>query len=124
MTANEFPILRIEMWHGVLLLALALAFVPIGMLDPWALLLGGLFMGINLLLLGFGIRWILTPLSTRGRVRAGVMLLVLKLGIFLVLLWFLFSRVRLDAPSFAVGVSTLLVAILLERLWATTLRGD
>lgn len=122
--SKEFPILKIEMWHGFLLLGLALVLVPLRILEPWGLFLGGLFMGLNLLLLSFGIRWVLTPFSTHGRVKAGVVLLVLKLGMFLALLSFLFWRIEVDAPSFAVGVSCLLAAIILERLWALTSRDN
>ncbi len=122
--AQEFPIFKIELWHGALLSGLASVLVPLQILDPWGLFMGGLFMGLNLLLLSFGIRWALTPFSTQGRVKAGVVLLILKLGMFLALLSLLFLRVELDAPSFAVGVSCLLAAIILERLWALTSRGN
>ena len=91
--------------------------------DPTALLVGGVFMGINFLLLSFGIAWVLTPLAGRGRVKAGVGLLVLKIVIFLGLLSALFFRFELDALSFALGFSTLIVAILLEAVRRTvTLR--
>ncbi|MBM4298126.1 MAG: hypothetical protein FJ143_10335 [Deltaproteobacteria bacterium] len=87
-----------------------------GAIDITALLLGGLFMGVNFLLLSFGIAWVLTPLAGKGRVKAGVGLLVLKLLIFLGLLSLLFFRFEMDALSFALGFSTLLVAIIIEAL--------
>lgn len=108
------PILRIELWHGSFLLALAALAVPLRLLDPWALMLGGLFMGVNFLLLGYGIRWLLGALAARGRVRAGIFLLVLKFMLFLGALSALMLQVPLDARSFAVGISCLLAAIVVE----------
>ncbi len=111
-------VLWIELWHGLLVLALLVLLVPPQILEPWALLLGGVFMGLNFLLLSYGIRWVLTPFAVKGRVRAGLCLLILKLGLFLGLLSALFFRFELDGPSFAVGISCLLVAIILESFWA------
>jgi hypothetical protein len=76
-------------------------------------------MGVNFLLLGFGVAWLLRPLASKGKIKAGISLLVLKILIFLGLLLVLFFRIQLDAISFAVGFSTLLVAILLETLRKT-----
>jgi hypothetical protein len=73
-------------------------------------------MGLNFLLLGYGVAWVLTPLASRGRVKVGVGLLASKIGIFLALLATLFFRVELDAISFALGFSTLLLAILVESI--------
>lgn len=115
---SRSPVLVIEMWHGILLLALVLLLVPMRILEPWALLLGGLFMGVNFLLLSYGIRWVLTPFAAKGRVRAGILLLLLKFALLLGLISTLFLRFKLDAPSFAVGVSSLLAAIVVERIWA------
>jgi len=115
-TAAKRTILRIEFWHAILLLGLAAALGRSGAIDITALLLGGLFMGVNFLLLSFGIAWVLTPLAGKGRVKAGVGLLVLKLLIFLGLLSLLFFRFEMDALSFALGFSTLLVAIIIEAL--------
>lgn len=86
----DWPVLRIEVCHGFLLLALAALLVPPGSLDAWGLLLGGLFMGVNFLLLSFGIRWLLSPFAAKGRIRAGIVLLVLKMLLFLGLLSALF----------------------------------
>ncbi len=112
------PVLRIELWHALLLLALLALLVPLGALDAWGLLSGGLFMGVNFLLLSCGIRWILSPFSAKGRIRAGIFLLALKMLLFLGLISAVFFRFRLDAGSFAVGVSTLLAAIVIEQVWA------
>ncbi|HSE87343.1 MAG TPA: hypothetical protein VLJ79_14055, partial [Candidatus Binatia bacterium] len=71
---------------------------------------------INFLLLSYGVAKLLTPLASRGRVKAGVGLLILKIVIFLALLATLFFRVQVDALSFALGFSTLLLAILVEAL--------
>ena len=117
-------VLRIELWHGLLVLALLALLVPAGILYPWALLLGGLFMGGNFLLLSCGIRWLLTPFAVKGRLRAGIFLLLLKFALFLGLVLALFLRVQLDVPSFAVGVTCLLVAIVMERLWAYRWIGE
>lgn len=73
-------------------------------------------MGVNFLLLGYGVRWVLVPLAGRGRVRAGVFLLILKFVGFFGLLTLLFLRGEFDAISFSVGFSTLLLAIVLEAL--------
>jgi hypothetical protein len=72
-------IVRIELWHGLLLLATALTLGQSGFIELKALLIGGLFMGVNFFLLGFGVLWVLAPLASKGRVTAGVSLLILKI---------------------------------------------
>jgi hypothetical protein len=114
--AAKKTILRIELWQGILLIALLAAFGGSHWLDPTALLVGGVFMAINFLLLSFGVAWVLTPLAGKGRVKAGVGLLVLKIVLFLGLLTTVFFRFDLDAVSFALGFSTLIMAILFEAL--------
>jgi hypothetical protein len=114
--ASKKTILRIELWHVVMLLALLVTLAPGKFVEPVGLLIGGLFMGINFLLLSYGVAWVLTPLAGKGRVKAGVGLLILKIGIFLALLATLFFRVQVDAISFALGFSTLLLAILVEAI--------
>ena len=114
--AARTTILRIELWHGLLLLVLVLTIGRAKLLDPRALLVGGVFMGVNFLLLGFGVSWILAPLAGRGKVRLGVVLLVLKILLFLGLLTAIFFRFDLDAISFAVGFSTLILAVLVEAM--------
>jgi hypothetical protein len=109
-------ILRIELWHGILLLVLLAGLGPSAMIDPTALLLGGVFMGVNFLLLSLGVAWVLTPLAGKGRIKAGIGLLVLKIVIFLGLLTTLFYRLDLDAVSFALGFSSLIIAIFLEAI--------
>lgn len=109
-------ILRIECWHGVLLLALFLVLGRGTAIDGMALIAGGVFMGVNFLLLSFGIGWVLTPLANKGRVKLGVSLLVLKIVFFLALLTTVFFRFQLDAISFALGFSTLIVAIVVEAV--------
>lgn len=111
-------VLRIELYHGLLVLALLLLLVPAQFLEPGGLLLGGLFMGLNFLLLSQGIRRVLTPFAGKGRVRMGVLLLTLKMIFFLGLLSVLFFRVHFDPLSFAVGVSCLLAAIVLQGIWS------
>ena len=114
--ASKKTILRIELWHVVMLLALLVTLAPGKFVEPEGLLIGGLFMGINFLLLSYGVAWVLMPLAGKGRVKAGVGLLILKIAIFLVLLATLFFRVQVDALSFALGFSTLLLAILVETV--------
>lgn len=109
-------ILRIEIWHGALLLALVAGLWQSKFLDTTALLVGGIFMGVNFLLLGYGVAWLLSPLAGSKRIKAGIGFLVLKIILFLALLTTIFFRFELDAISFAAGFSTLLVAIVIESL--------
>jgi len=118
--AAKKTILRIELWQGLILFALLVTLRQTGWVDPKALLLGGVFMGINFFLLSYGVAWVLTPLAGKGRIRAGVGLLVLKIILFLGLLTTLFFRFDLDAISFALGFSTSIIAILVEVLRKTS----
>jgi len=111
-------VVRIELLHVVLIAALWLALAPMKAVDSASLLAGGLFMGINFLLLSSGIRWVLTPFAGKGRVRSGVVLLIVKMALFLGAISLLLTRVSLDPLSFTLGFSSLLAAILTERLWA------
>jgi Kef-type K+ transport system membrane component KefB len=122
-TAAKKTILRIELWHTFLLLGLWAALGPSKFVDPTALLIGGVFMGINFLLLSFGVAMVLTPLAGKGRVKVGVGLLVLKIVIFLGLLTVLFFGFDFDAISFALGFSTLIVAIVIETVRRTVTLG-
>lgn len=106
--------MRIELWHGLLLAALLALLGQTRWLDPKALLIGGVFMGVNFLLLGYGVARVLKPLAGRGGIRTGVVLLVVKTILFLGLLLTLFSRFELDAISFTLGFTTLIIAILIE----------
>jgi hypothetical protein len=115
-SAAKKTILRIELWHGLIILALLGVLAPRKLIEPGALLVGGLFMGLNFLLLSFGVAWVLTPLAGRKRVKVGVTLLVLKIVMFLGLLLTLFFQFSIDAISFSVGFSSLLLAIVLEAL--------
>lgn len=117
--AAKKTILRIELWHTILLLTLVATLGQSRFIDVTAVLVGGVFMGVNFLLLSLGIAWVLTPLAGKGRVNAGVGLLVLKMLIFLGLLSALFFRFEIDALSFAVGFSTLIVGIVIEAVRRT-----
>jgi len=120
MTKNSrATLLRIELWHGLLLITLLLTLGPMGIVEPWALAAGGMFMGVNFFLLGCGVWWVLTPLAGKGRIKTGLFLLGLKFLLFLGLLAALFFPLRIDAISFALGFSTLLAAILVETLRST-----
>ena len=114
--ASKKTILRIELWHGALLLVLLAALGPQRLVDPVALLAGGLFMGMNFILLSLGIAWVLMPFAGKGRVKAGVGLLAVKIIIFLALLSALFFKFSLDALSFSLGFSTLILAIVIEAV--------
>jgi hypothetical protein len=110
-------VIRIEVLHAMLAAGLGLALVPAHIVQPWALFAGAVFMGVNFLLLSCGIKWILTPFAGKARIRTGILLLILKMGLFLSVIAVLFSRVQVEPLSFALGFSTLLVAIVGERLW-------
>ena len=116
--ARGLPVLRVELWHGLLVAAL-LALVPLEWVEPTGLLLGAVFMGVNFLLLAVGIRWVITPFANKGRVRAGVFLLILKFCFLLGASWMLLTRIAPDAVSFAVGVNCLILAILWDRFYDT-----
>ncbi len=111
-------VLRIELLHVLLVVGLWVALLPTRVVEPTALVIGALFMGVNFLLLSCGIHWLLTPFAGKGRVKTGIFLLVLKMALFLGLVSVLLLRVQLDPLSFALGFSSLLVAIVLDRLWA------
>ena len=108
---------RIGQFHvGILLAAAALAFVT-GWVDAGSLLLGGLVMGANFWLLRL-MTDVLRPGSfdpeKRGRVALAVAAMTLKFGLFLLLLAALFWRLPIEGMSFALGVTVLLVACLVE----------
>jgi hypothetical protein len=111
---------RIELWHAILLLGLLGALTPTQLIEPASVLLGGLFMGVNFLLLCYGVAWMLTPLAGKGNVKAGVALLAIKGLLFLGLLSLVFFNFGMDAISFAAGFSTLLVAIVIEAMRSHT----
>ena len=120
MNANytRVPVVRIELYHSLLLAGLiAFSFIA-PMLEPKAVLLGGVFMGVNFLLLSVGIRWILTPTTTDKRIRAGVILLGLKLLLILGFISMLFLHFSLDGMSFGLGVTSLLIASIVDRLFS------
>ena len=123
LTANK-TILRIETWHGLMLTALFAVGWTSRVLQPTAILIGGVFMGLNFLLLGYGVASLIAPLASRGRIKAGIGLLVLKIFLFLGLLSTVFFRFNIDAISFAVGFSTLLVAIVVESIRTTVKSGN
>ena len=114
--AAKKTILRIELWHVILLLGLVATLGRSKIVEPTALVIGGVFMGVNFLLLSFGVALVLTPLAGKGRVKAGVGLLVLKIIFFLGLLSAVFFHFEFDAISFALGFSTLLIAIVIEAV--------
>ena len=108
---------RISKFHlGLLVVVAALAYAT-RWAEPGSLLLGGLVMGANFWLL----RIITNVLcqgdsnsSQRGRATLAVTALTLKFGLFLGLLSALFWRLPIEGMSFALGVTLLLIACLLE----------
>ena len=116
-------VVRIELVHALLIAGLWAALAPARIVQPRAFFAGAIFMGINFLLLSCGIRWVLTPFAGRGRVRTGILLLVLKMGLFLGLVSMLFVRIQVDPLSFTLGFTSLLIAIVFERLWALSSIG-
>jgi len=85
--------------------------------EPGSVLLGGAVMGANFYLLRL-ITNLLRPDAfdpeKRGRVALAVAAFVLKFGLFLGLLAALFWRLPIEGMSFALGVTLLLVACVLE----------
>jgi hypothetical protein len=124
MNANALApaVFRIELLHATLVAALWLVLAP-ARVEPGALFAGAVFMGVNFLLLSCGIKWALAPFAGRGRIKTGILMLLLKMGLFLGLLSALLLRVQLDPLSFTLGFSSLLVAIIGERLWAFSSLG-
>ena len=116
MSGANYPILEVVLWHTTLVIVLFAVLVPLGMVESYSLLVGGLFMGVNFLLLGLGIRGVLTPFAGKGKIRSGVILLTLKLLLFLALLSAFFLKFQFDALSFALGISCLLVAAIAHGL--------
>jgi predicted benzoate:H+ symporter BenE len=85
--------------------------------EPGSLLLGGAVMGLNFWLL----RWISALLqpdaldpAKRGRAALAVAAFVLKFGLFIGLLAALFWHLPIEGLSFALGVTLLLVACVIE----------
>ncbi len=104
---------RIELLHVVLLGVVALVAVATGWLSVGSVLLGGAVMGLNFRLLKEIVRRVLRP--GRGWYIA-LGLFVAKFGLFLGLLALVFWRVPVDGLSFAVGITLLLAACVIEAL--------
>lgn len=115
-SAAKKTILRIELWHGLMLTAVLGILGIRQLIEPLSLLIGGAFTAINFFLLSFGVAWIISPMAARGQVKGGIALLVLKTFLFLGLLLMLFFSFNIDAISFSLGFSTLFLAILVEAL--------
>ncbi|MGE5216481.1 MAG: hypothetical protein ACM3SP_05690, partial [Chloroflexota bacterium] len=101
---------RVELWHLAIVLLLSTIASMTRWLDSIAVLAGGLFMGVNFLLLSVGIRWLLSSQASPKRRRLGMLLLLFKLLFFLGLLAVVFYRLKIDGVSFVAGITCLLVA--------------
>ncbi|HVN86931.1 MAG TPA: hypothetical protein VMW17_19030 [Candidatus Binatia bacterium] len=107
---------RIELLHAALLGVAGLVTAITGWLDLGSLVLGGAVMAVNFRLLreivrravrpGYGLGWALVLFGA-------------KFALFIGLLGLVFWRVRVDGLSFAVGVTLLLTACVVEALRAT-----
>lgn len=112
------PRLReIERLHLGLLAAAACAAYLSGWLAPGSILLGGAVMLLNLRLLSALVARLVTPAAAA---RPGVVaaLMLGKLGLFIGAVALVVWRLPVDALGFAVGATTLLVAITLSSLRA------
>lgn len=107
---------RVEALHALCLLATLALLSGAGAVDARSALLGGVFMGVNFLLLSYGAAWLLGLGGGPGRARLAAALLALKVVLFLALLTAAFRFLDFDALSFALGFSTLLLALLIEAL--------
>jgi len=108
---------EIERLHLGLLAAAACTAYLTGWLEPASLLLGGIVMLVNLRLLGALVARVIAPDRTRKPATAMALILA-KLALFVGLVALLMSRLPLDPLAFALGTTTLLVAITLSALRA------
>jgi len=108
---------RIKRLHVALMGAAAAVAYMTGWADASSVLLGGAVMGLNFYLLQL-IAGLLRPdvldAAKRGRAAVAVAAFVLKFSLFLGLLVAVFWRVPVEGLSFAVGVTLLLVACVIE----------
>jgi hypothetical protein len=110
---------RIETVHVGLLAVCVVLAAATGWLQVGSLLLGGVLMAANFRLLKALVRRALQP--GRGR-HLAMLLFAAKFGLFLGLLWMAFQRVPVEGVSFAVGVTLLLTASVVEALRAAPTR--
>ncbi|MDX2167388.1 MAG: hypothetical protein SF182_10005 [Deltaproteobacteria bacterium] len=110
---------EIEHLHlGLLALATCVAWLS-GRLAPASVLLGGAVMLINLRLLAALVARLLTP-TAAARPATVVALMLAKLGVFIAAIAVVVWRLPIDVAGFALGATTLLVAITLSSLRAPT----
>lgn len=110
---------RIGKFHVALLGVMGAVAYATRWIEPGSLLLGGLVMGVNFWLLRV-ITDLLRPdmvePTKRGRVPLAVGAMTLKFALFLGLLVALFHRIPIEGMSFALGVTLLLVACVIEAV--------
>jgi len=108
---------RIGKFHVGLLTAVGVLAYATHWIEPGSLLLGGIVMGVNFWLLRLitnVLRGDLFEPGRSGRVALAVGAMTLKFALFLGLLVALFHRLPIEGLSFALGVTLLLVACVLE----------
>ena len=108
---------RIGKLHVALVVAAGVLAYATRWLDPGSLVLGGLIMGANFWLLRVisgGLIGAMQRRADRKRVGLALGAMTLKFALFVGLLAALFWRVPIEGVSFAVGVTLLLVACLIE----------
>lgn len=110
---------EIERLHLGLLAAAACAVYLTGWLSPASVLLGGLVMLINLRVLSALVARMLSP-GAAARPALVIALMLAKLGLFIAAIALLVWRLPIDALGFALGATTLLIAITLSSLRAPT----
>ncbi len=88
----------------------------------WGCLLGGAVVTANLYVLSM-LGWLVLAAAGGGSIahRAGVLAIPLKLLLIVGLVYLIFSRARIDAIGFGLGVLTQLLAILIET-WRAAMR--
>lgn len=117
---------RITKIHVAGLLAGVVLGVTTHWLEPWSLLLGGGVMALNVWLLKLVTNVLISGGSDSQNSRKAALAVggfVLHFGIFLGMAAALFWRVPVDAMSFAVGITMLLAACVIEAVGVSRARG-
>lgn len=120
-TAVAVDLTRIAKIHVALLAAAVGLALATRLMDAVSVLLGGAVMGLNLWLLriiGRALTAAATDPQRQGQAGWALGAILLKFGLFLGLIAALFWRLPVEGMSFAVGVTLLLVACVVEAVSA------